>query len=426
MFFGGDPFEHFGGMPGGMPGRGSSSKPVDNEGYYNSLGLEKTATDAEIKKAYRKLAVKHHPDKGGDEEKFKEISLAYEVLSDSEKRKLYDQYGKEGLEEGGGGGQSAEDVFSMFFGGGRGRGSRGPQKGEDISHTIKVSLEDMYNGKTCKLAINRDKNCNECDGTGGKNGATEKTCSDCNGRGVKVQLRQVGPGMVQQVQSACQQCRQSGKFFAPGDKCTECKGKKVKKERKVLEVHIDKGMRQGEKIKFTGEADEGPGIIPGDVVFTLQEREHETFKRKGADLVTTLDISLAEALCGFTRTITHLDGRVLRIDSEPGKVIKPESVQNIQGEGMPHLGSPFTKGRLFVHFRVTFPTSISSDAVAKIKNALPKPNQVMLTGEEEECEMTPVDISQFGQDRGGAYAQERDDEDDDNERGGQRVQCQNM
>jgi DnaJ family protein A protein 2 len=433
MFFGGDPFEHFagmggGGMPGGgggggRPGRGGGG-PIDNEGFYKELGVQKSATDSEIKKAYRKLAVKHHPDKGGDVEKFKTISSAYEVLSDPEKKKTYDQFGKEGLEEGGGGGGGGgDDMFNMFFGGGRG-GRRGPTKGEDIVHTIKVSLEDLYNGKTAKLAINRDRLCGECKGSGGKDGAEERQCHDCNGRGVKIQLRQVGPGMVQQMQMACPTCKKTGMVLEESSKCTSCRGRKVSKERKVLEVYVEKGMRHGEKIKFSGDADEAPGTVPGDVVFTLQEREHETFKRKGADLVTTLEISLSEALCGLTRTVTHLDGRTLKIETPPGQVVKPESVKMIQGEGMPHLGSPFTKGRLFVHFRVNFPSSLPSASIKALAAALPPPPRIDLTGEEEECSMTHVDISQFGQDKGGT-GQHDDDSDDEGGQGGQRVQCQN-
>lgn len=128
-------------------------------------------------------------------------------MCDPEKRKMYDQYGKEGLEgQGGGEGHSAEDIFSMFFGGGGGSQKRGPKRGEDIIHSVKASLEDLYNGKTVRLAIQRNKPCPDCEGRGGKVGA-EKSCSDCNGRGVKVQLRQIGPGMVQQIQSGCPTCK---------------------------------------------------------------------------------------------------------------------------------------------------------------------------------------------------------------------------
>merc|ERR1711988_1149747 len=244
-------------MGGGGGGRGQRG-PVDNEGFYKLLGVDKNADENAIKKAYKKLALKHHPDKGGDPEKFKEISMAAEVLTDPEKKQIYDKYGKEGLEEGGGGR----------------RGPRGPQKGDDITHSLKVSLDDLYNGKTVKLAINRDKMCSDCNGKGGKDGA-EKTCPDCNGRGAKVQLRQIGPGMVQQIQSACTLCKGTGKTISEKDKCKTCKGKKVNKDRKILEVNVEKGMKNGQKVKFSGEADEAPDTIPGDVVFVVQEREND-------------------------------------------------------------------------------------------------------------------------------------------------------
>mmetsp|Transcript_12138 Transcript_12138/g.10975 ORF Transcript_12138/g.10975 Transcript_12138/m.10975 type:complete len:434 (-) Transcript_12138:132-1433(-) len=430
MFFGGDPFDHFSNMHGGGGGGGGRGPRggggnVDNEGYYKLLGVPKTAEESEIKKAYKKLALKYHPDKGGDVEKFKEISAAVEVLTDPEKRKIYDQYGKEGLDgQVGGEGHSAEDIFSMFFGGGgRGGGSgrRGPQKGEDIVHSVKASLEDLYNGKTVRLAISRNKPCPDCEGRGGKDGA-EKTCSDCNGRGVKIQLRQIGPGMVQQIQSGCQTCKGACKVIEEKDKCKQCKGNKVFKDRKVLDVIIEKGMKNGQKIRFSGEADEIPGTIPGDVIIVINEKEHDVFKRKGADLVYTCDLTLSEALCGFVRTLTHLDGRILKFEASPGEVVKQDAVKLIQAEGMPYHGSPFTKGRLFIHFTVKFPKTLPINTINALKEVLPKVTQPMITGDEEECSMTDVDISQFGKDEGRGYSDNNEDE-DDTSGGAQRVQC---
>jgi DnaJ family protein A protein 2 len=329
----------------------------------------------------------------------------------------------EGLEGQGGEGHSAEDIFSMFFGGGGGgRGRGGPQKGEDIVHSIKASLEDMYNGKTVRLAISRNKPCPDCEGRGGAPNC-EKTCRDCNGRGVKVQLRQIGPGMVQQMQSACGTCRGAGKSIDEKDKCKSCKGSKVYKDRKVLEVVIEKGMSHGQKIRFSGEADEVPGTLPGDVIIVVQQKDHETFKRKGADLVVMLDVSLTEALCGFTRVITHLDNRVLQIEVPAGEVTKHDSVKMIKGEGMPQHGNIFNKGGLFVHFNVVFPATLSTDMVAKLKKVLPPVPQVMLTGEEEQVSMQPVDISQFGRGANGGRSAHAEDEDDEGPGGAQRVQC---
>jgi DnaJ family protein A protein 2 len=289
-------------------------------------------------------------------------------------------------------------------------------------HSIKASLEDLYNGKTVRLAISRNKPCQDCEGRGGKVGA-EKSCSECNGRGIRIQLRQLGPGMVQQMQSTCSACRGTGKILDEKDKCKSCKGNKVYKDRKVLEVIIEKGMKQGSKIKFAGEADEVPGTIPGDVIIVVQEKEHERFKRKGADLVHTVDLELSEALCGVTRTVTHLDDRVLKIEIPAGQVIKHDAVKLIQGEGMPYHGNPFTKGRLFVHFSVKFPSTLPLDAVAAIKSVLPKAPVPMLTGEEEECSMTDVDLAQFGQGDGSRRHDSQLDEDEDERGGAQRVQC---
>lgn len=186
--FGGIPFEHFahggGGGFGGPPGRGGSAEPADTTKLYETLELEKDASQKEIKKAYFRLSKVHHPDKGGDEHKFKEISAAYEILSDPEKRKQYDEYGLEGVDDEGGAQQRGEDLFSMFFGGAGGRGggrARGPRKGPSVNHPIKVSLEDLYNGKTVKLAVNRKVIIGEA-----------KECERCGGQGAVMEVRQIG------------------------------------------------------------------------------------------------------------------------------------------------------------------------------------------------------------------------------------------
>ncbi|EKU23119.1 DnaJ subfamily A member 2-like protein, partial [Nannochloropsis gaditana CCMP526] len=398
-------------------GRGGGGE-VDNQEFYKILGVNTDANEGDIKKAYRKLALKNHPDKGGDPEKFKEITMAYEVLSDPEKRKRYDQYGKDGLEEGSM--HNPEDIFSMFFGGGR-RGPSGPRKGEDIRHPLKVTLDDLYNGKKCHLAINRDKLCGACEGLGGKKGA-ERSCSTCNGRGVTVQLRQIGPGMVQQSQMPCSVCRGAGKTMSEKDKCRECRGRKVVKERKLLEVHIEKGMKHNQKITFHGEADEAPGTIPGDIIFLVQEKDHEVFTRKNNDLFMEKTLTLTEALVGYDFLFTHLDGRVIKCGNQPGEIIKPGDIRMVQGEGMPIHGSPFTKGRLFIVFKVEFPPSGAFDAaqLKALEAVLPSRVVPKVTGEEEEVDLVPVDANQIGAGDDGSAM----DEDEDGR--GQRVQCQNM
>jgi DnaJ family protein A protein 2 len=310
----------------------------------------------------------------------------------------------------------------MFFGGGAGGSSRrrGPQKGEDINHAVKASLEDLYNGKNVRLAISRNKPCTDCDGRGGKVGA-EKSCSDCQGRGVKISLRQIGPGMVQQMQATCSTCKGLGKSIDEKDKCKACKGNKVYKDKKVFDVNIEKGMVHGQKIKFSGEADEIPGTLPGDIIIVIQEKEHATFKRKGSDLYIPLELQLSEALCGFTKTITHLDGRILKIEVPQGTVTKHDLVRVISGEGMPTHGNIFVKGGLFIHFTVKFPKTLPPSVTKSIKALLPSPPAPELNGEEEECSMADADIARFGQTSDGRSAL-RDDEDDEARTGG-KVQC---
>jgi len=284
----------------GGPGGGRPRKDVDTTKFYKALDVSKDASTADIKKAYRKLAVQHHPDKGGDPEKFKEITRAYEILSDSEKRAKYDRHGEEGLEDGGG---DAGDIFESFFGGGgrRGGGQRKRQKTKDVTQPLKVTLEQLYNGQTKKMAITRqviDK----------KKGV--QSCSECGGRGVKIEVVRMGP-MVQQMQSACGACGGQGKAF------------KTKSDREVLEVHIQKGSPDNHKVTFREMADEHPDADTGDVVFVLKEQPHAEFKRRGADLFLERKISLVEALCGFEMQVNHLDGRKLLIKSAPGDIVKP-------------------------------------------------------------------------------------------------------
>ena len=183
-------------MGGGFPGRGGPPKEVDNEKFYKVLGVDKNAELTAIKKAYHKLARTHHPDRGGDKEKFQEIQSAYEVLSDREKRETYDRYGEDGLKEGGGGG-GMDDLLSQMFGGGGRRGPGGrPQKkkGKPVMHPLKCTLEEIYNGKNTKIAVNRDRICEACEGRGGKEGAVQK-CTTCRGRGIVTRMQQLGPGM---------------------------------------------------------------------------------------------------------------------------------------------------------------------------------------------------------------------------------------
>lgn len=358
-----------GGMGGHGHGHGRRGE-VDNSKFYELLGVSKTADASEIKKAFRKAAMTHHPDKGGDIEKFKEVSKAYEVLSDPEKRGIYDEMGEEGLEGGGGGG--AADIFDLFGMGGGGPRRRGKQKGDDVPFPLKVSMEDMYNGATKKLRLTKNTVCKVCKGKGG---SKVTQCTTCRGSGVRVALRPIGPGMVQQMQMPCNPCGGQGEIIAEKEKCKKCKGDKTLKEKKTLEVQIVKGMRKGQHIVFAGEADEEPNVETGDVVVIIEEKEHEHFTRKGDHLFIKKTITLVEALCGFEITIDHLDNRRLKIKSDANTVIKPGDFRIIKDEGMPQYRNPTQHGNLYIEFDVTFPApgQLNAKAKAELRKLLPAP-----------------------------------------------------
>ena len=234
-----------------------------------------------------------------------------------------------------GGGMNAEDLFSQFFGGGGAGGfgggfgsmfggmgggrDTGPKKAKMIKHVHKVTLEDMYRGKTSKLALQKSVLCGSCNGRGGKEGAVKK-CHSCDGQGVKMMMRQMGP-MIQRFQSVCSECSGEGEIVREKDRCKECKGKKTKVERKVLHVPVDKGVQTGHTVYFNGEGDQVPGIEPGDVQFVIEQKPHDRFQRKGDDLYHKVEIDLLTALAGGTVHVAHLDDRWLNVEILPGEVI---------------------------------------------------------------------------------------------------------
>ncbi|CDO95491.1 unnamed protein product [Kluyveromyces dobzhanskii CBS 2104] len=406
---------------------------VKDTKLYDLLGVAPGADENQIKKAYRKSALKYHPDKNSSEEaaeKFKQITSAYEILSDSQKRDVYDQFGEEGLSGQGGGGPGGfggfgEDLFSQFFGGGGSSRPRGPQKGRDIKHEIPATLEQLFKGRTAKLALNKQLICKSCEGRGGKEGSVKK-CTGCNGQGIKFVTRQMGP-MIQRFQVECDSCQGAGETIDPKGRCKVCSGKKVVNERKVLEVNIEPGMRDGQKITFQGEADQAPGVIPGDVVFVVSEQPHPVFKRDGNDLHYEAEIDLLSAVAGGQFAVKHVSGEYLKVDIVPGEVISPGLIKVLEGKGMP-IPKYGGYGNLLVKFSIKFPPSHFTDdeSLKKLEAVLPPRNipKIPAGAEVEECVLSDYDSNKHGA-RAGANGrgQSYDSDDEDGHQGAEGVQC---
>ncbi|SPQ18694.1 0aa2f713-64ac-45ab-bdf9-db0bc05e1fa9 [Thermothielavioides terrestris] len=407
---------------------------------YDVLGVSPNATEQELKKAYKTGALKFHPDKNHNnpaaEQKFKEISHAYEILSDPQKRQIYDQYGEAGLEggAGGGGGMAAEDLFAQFFGGaglGGGFGGmfsgmhqpRGPSKAKTIHHVHQVSLEDIYRGKVSKLALQRSIICPKCEGRGGKEGAVRK-CPGCDGHGMKTMMRQMGP-MIQRFQTVCPDCNGEGEIVKDKDRCKQCFGKKTVVDRKVLHVHVDRGVKSGTKVEFRGEGDQAPGILAGDVVFQIEQKPHPRFTRRDDDLLYHAEIDLVTALAGGNLYIEHLDDRWLSVEILPGEAIAPGSVKMIRGQGMPSYRH-HTFGNMYIQFSVKFPEKNWTQdyaAFEALRRVLPAPEVVNTPPSEamtEPVDLEDIDSSARAFPNGGGSAM---DEDEDNEPHAERVQC---
>ncbi|KAA8621861.1 DnaJ DnaJ-class molecular chaperone with C-terminal Zn finger domain [Pyrenophora tritici-repentis] len=422
------------------------------------LDIEKGASKTEIKKAYHKAALAHHPDKVAEDDRaeaeirFKAAKQAYEILSDDDKRHMYDTHGMAAFDPSnggmGGGGPDMDDIFAQMFGGMGGMGGFGgmpgmggmggmpggrnvPRKGRSVEQEYEVTLEELYKGKTTKFSNTKNIICSLCKGSGGKQGAKSNACAVCNGRGAKQVLRQVGPGLVTQETVACGNCQGSGQVIPEKQRCKKCKGNKVVETKNVLELYIPRGARQGERIVLAGEADQLPDQEPGDIIFTLTEAHHDVFERAGADLRAELKVSLVEALTGFNRVvITHLDGRGLKlhVQQPDGNVLRPGQVLKIQGEGMPMKKSD-ARGDLYLVVDVEFPEDgwLKNDAaVQKVRDALPKSDMPEEKHEEvEEVEVEwDAEMEDFGAGSGDPRAGGGEWEDDDDEEAGPQCATQ--
>ncbi|KAI0077869.1 DnaJ-domain-containing protein [Panus rudis PR-1116 ss-1] len=336
---------------------------------YELLGVAPDATEDEIKKAYRRKAREHHPnpDDPTAAAKFQEMAAAYEILSSAESRELYDRFGMDGVSGPGrrsGGPQfDPNDILAELFGGGFGFGFNfGPDmrprrtKGENTTIPYDVTLEDLYNGKSVKMNMEKEIVCGLCKGSGAKGNAKPKPCIKCEGKGWTFIQSQLAPGQLGTSRARCSECKGEGEKLREKDRCKKCKGNKTVKEKTRQEIHIDRGMHDKQRIVLTGAGDEEPGIPPGDVIFVLKCKPHPSFERSGNDLLTTVHITLSEALLGFSRILlTHLDGRGIHVSSPKGKIIKPGDSIVLRGEGMPHYKNPDQKGHLYVIMEVDMP-----------------------------------------------------------------------
>jgi len=360
-----------------------NSNSVDNNELYNILGVSKKATTKEINKAYRMKALKNHPDKGGDEEVFKKIAGAYEILKDEEKRQVYDRHGLEGLKaqnEGMSSGGIPRDIFDLFtnrFSGGMfgefnnmhpnsRHNHQRMQKGATVNVELEVPLEQMYIGAIRKLRLKKNIICPSCEGIGSKSKKL-LNCLHCHGLGRQTQIRQMGP-MRQVITSNCSYCRGKGKSIKINDICQKCRGKTVIRGANILKIEIKKGMKQGEVILFKEESDQEPGIISGDIIVRIKEKKHDKFIRKGDNLIFKKSISLRESLCGCSFSIKLLNDNVILVKTEKGEIIKPSQFKKISNYGMPRRDG--SNGDMYIKFKIIFPNKIEENIITKLEKIL--------------------------------------------------------
>jgi molecular chaperone DnaJ len=359
--------------------------------YYEVLGVERSANEDEIKKAYRKAAIKFHPDKNpGDkeaEEKFKEAAEAYDVLSNHDKRARYDRFGHEGMSGGGfgggggfsGGGFSMEDIFSQFgdifgghFGGfgGFGGGQRGQRvnRGSDLRIKVKLTLSEVVNGTVKKLKINKNVACDSCGGSGAKDEHSRTTCSTCNGSGYVTRVVNTFFGQTQTTQP-CPTCGGEGKVITTP--CDKCKGEGVVKGEEIVEIKIPAGVADGMQLSVSGKGNAARrGGVNGNLLVLIEEIPDKELLRDGNDLIYNLEISVPQAILGASIEVPAVDGRV-KIKIEPGT--QTGKVLRLKGKGVPDLNG-YGRGDLLVIVDVFIPKNISSEEkeliekLAKSKN----------------------------------------------------------
>jgi len=351
---------------------------MSGKDYYKILGVDKSASKEDIKKAFRKLAHEHHPDKGGDAEKFKEANEAYGVLSDDSKRAQYDTYGSAGPSGSGGfggqqyygnandfgfdfsgfqGGQNVDfdlgDIFGDFFGG-NGGGRKKTKKGKDISIDIELSFRDSVFGVEKQIQLTKNSKCKECSGTGAKNGTDMQTCSRCNGQGKVRQAKKsiFGTFMTENV---CDTCEGLGKI--PKEKCSVCRGEGVNRREEIFTVNIPSDINNGETVRLAGAGEAIKGGVSGDLYLRIHVRDDKVFRKEGKDLAMDLNVKLTDAILGAKYNIKTLDGDIeLKIPegAEFGQILR------LRGKGVPI--NQARRGDLLIKLDIKIPNRLSRKA----------------------------------------------------------------
>ena len=349
---------------------------MEKRDYYEVLGVSKSADATEIKKAYRKLALKYHPDKNpGDkeaEEKFKEAAEAYDVLSNEEKRRRYDQFGHAGVggagQGGFGGGMSMDDIFSQFgdifgsfggfsgFGGfGGGRSARRVNRGTNLRVKVKMNLQEIATGIEKKIKVKKYVACQHCNGTGAKDGKSYSTCSTCKGSGQVTRVQNTILGAMQTT-STCPTCEGEGKII--NEKCTFCNGEGVLMSEEVISINIPAGVGEGMQLSLSGKGNAARrGGVNGDLIVLIEEEEHPELVRDGNDLLYNVFIGYPEAVLGETVEIPTIEGKVkvkIEAGTQPGKILR------LRGKGLPDVNG-YGKGDLLEKVNVWIPKNLSKD-----------------------------------------------------------------
>ncbi|BFU18663.1 DnaJ family protein [Entamoeba histolytica HM-1:IMSS-B] len=349
--------------------------------YYKVLGVPRNANEKEIKKAYRALSLKYHPDKPtGDKVKFEEINKAYEVLSDKRQREIYDHGGEEALKNNGGGPHmNAQDIFDNFF---RSNGNEGgfhfenggfhfnfggqeqpqrPKKTPDIHIVKEITLEEVYYGGDVFVEFKREKLCNHCHGTRAENSHDIENCPVCGGTGVKIEAM----GMMRQ-KTQCPKCNGTGKIIK--NKCHECHGKGTVTKSMKVPVHVNRSVRDGDTTIIPEFANDGYKMKPGDVIVKFVTKPHPVFTRKGSDLYASVTVSLLESLTGFQRSIKHLDGNTITVAQQ--KITPHGTVITFENMGLPLTAHSNRYGNLYVTVNVMYPNSLSQNQITELKKIL--------------------------------------------------------